>query len=85
LFLQIWDFNLGQLRSHEQSSSLEADYSESDMAYMMKSYGELIKGTSLATSKGLGLSGINCSLAHDDMTAFSVSSSHTLILIFFFV
>ncbi|KAL3368717.1 hypothetical protein AABB24_009512 [Solanum stoloniferum] len=73
---QIWDFNLGQLRSHEQSSSLEADYSESDMAYMMKSYGELIKGTSLATSKGLGLSGINCSLAHDDMTAFSNNSNN---------
>ncbi|KAJ8569594.1 hypothetical protein K7X08_006171 [Anisodus acutangulus] len=72
---QIWDFNLGQLRSHEQSSSVEADYSESDMAYMMKSYGELIKGTSLATSKGLGLSGINCSVAHDDMTAFSVMLS----------
>ncbi|KAK4357673.1 hypothetical protein RND71_023283 [Anisodus tanguticus] len=68
---QIWDFNLGQLRSHEQSSSVEADYSESDMVYMMKSYGELIKGTSLATSKGIGLSGINCSVAHDDMTAFS--------------
>lgn len=73
---QIWDFNLGQLRSHEQSSSLDADYSESDMAYMMKSYGELIKGTSLATSKGLGLSGINCTVAHDDMTAFSNNSNN---------
>ncbi|XP_055810578.1 zinc finger protein CONSTANS-LIKE 14-like [Solanum dulcamara] len=73
---QIWDFNLGQLRNHEQSSSLEADYSESDMAYMMKSYGELIKGTSLATSKGLGLSGINCSIARDDMTAFSNNSNN---------
>lgn len=73
---QIWDFNLGQLRSHEQSSSVEADYSESDMAYMMKSYGELIKGTSLATSKGLELSGINCSLAHEDMTAFTNNSNN---------
>lgn len=73
---QIWDFNLGQLRSHEQSSSLEADYSESDMACMMKSYGELIKGTSLATSKVLGLSGINCSVVHDDMTAFSNNSNN---------
>lgn len=73
---QIWDFNLGQLRSHEQSRSLEADYSESDMAYMMKSYGELIKGTSLATSKGLGFSGINCSVGHDDMTVFSNNSNN---------
>ncbi|KAK4377147.1 hypothetical protein RND71_003443 [Anisodus tanguticus] len=73
---QLWDFNLGQLRRHEQSSSVEADYSESDMAYMMKSYGELIKGTSLATSKGLGLSVINCSVAHDDMTAFSNNSNN---------
>ncbi|KAF3659757.1 Zinc finger protein CONSTANS-LIKE 15 [Capsicum annuum] len=73
---QIWDFNLGQLRSHEQSRSLEADYSESDMAYMMKSYDELIRGTSLASSKGLGFSGINCSAAHDDMTAFSNNSNN---------
>ncbi|MCE3049755.1 hypothetical protein HAX54_045721 [Datura stramonium] len=73
---QIWDFNLGQLRSHEQSSSLEADYSESDMAYMMKSYGELIKGTSFATSKGLALSGINCSIAHDGVAAFSNNSNN---------
>ncbi|XP_060214255.1 zinc finger protein CONSTANS-LIKE 13-like [Lycium barbarum] len=73
---QIWDFNLGQLRSHGQSSSVEADYSESDMAYMMKSYGELIKGTALATSKGLGFSAINCSVAHDDMTAFSNNSNN---------
>lgn len=73
---QIWDFNLGQLRSHEQSSSLEIDYSETDMAYMMKSYGELIKGASVATSKGLALSGINCSVAHDDVTAFSNNSNN---------
>ncbi|CAN4124149.1 unnamed protein product [Withania somnifera] len=75
---QIWDFNLGQLRSHEQTSSLEADYSETDMAYMLKSYGELIKGTLVATSKGLGVSGINCSVAHDDMTAFSNNSNNRM-------
>ncbi|CAN4116200.1 unnamed protein product [Withania somnifera] len=73
---QIWDFNLGQLRGHDQSSSLEADYSETDVAYMMKSYDEFIKGTSVVTSKGLGLLGNNCSVAHDDMTSFSNNSNN---------
>ncbi|CAK9144371.1 unnamed protein product [Ilex paraguariensis] len=71
---QIWDFNLGRLRDHEESGSLEAEYGGSDSVFMMKSYGELLKEASLETTKGLGeIYKMNSSTAHADITAFNVS------------
>ncbi|VFQ60909.1 unnamed protein product [Cuscuta campestris] len=63
---QIWDFNLGQSREHDESSPTEACYGSNDMTYMMKSYNELLKETSLTTSKALQLTPMNFSVTHDD-------------------
>nr|GME11106.1 zinc finger protein CONSTANS-LIKE 14-like [Ipomoea batatas] len=73
---QIWDFNLGQLRDHDESSPLEVGYGANDMAYMMKSYSELLKEASLANSKGSELSRMNFSVTHEDLTAFGNISNN---------
>ena len=72
--LQIWDFHLGQLRAQEESGPLEVGYGSSDAGFMIKSYSELLKEESLATTKGFGeIYGINCSMTHEDTSAFMVS------------
>ncbi|KAK4486047.1 hypothetical protein RD792_008710 [Penstemon davidsonii] len=73
---QIWDFNLGQSRDHEESNALELDCDM--MGYEMKSYGELLKESSLATRRGLDLSGVNCSSAHEEMIAFNSTSKNPM-------
>ncbi|XP_031098042.1 zinc finger protein CONSTANS-LIKE 14 [Ipomoea triloba] len=73
---QIWDFNLGQLRDHDESSPIEVGYGANDMAYMMKSYSELLKEASLANSKGSELSRMNFSVTHEDLTAFGNISNN---------
>ncbi|CAH9080289.1 unnamed protein product [Cuscuta europaea] len=67
---QIWDFNLGQLREQEEPSPAEAGYGANNMAYMMKSYSELLKEASLEDSKALELSRLSFSATHDDITTF---------------
>ncbi|KAL2560015.1 Zinc finger protein CONSTANS-LIKE 14 [Forsythia ovata] len=54
--VQIWDFNLGKLRGHEASSPLE-EYIATDMEYMVKNYGQLLKEADLP--------GVNRSIAHE--------------------
>ncbi|XP_047961580.1 zinc finger protein CONSTANS-LIKE 1-like [Salvia hispanica] len=61
----IWDFNLGQLRGHEESSPVELEFGGSDM-YTMKSYGE----ASLAKRRVVDISGVNCSVAKEDIIPF---------------
>ncbi|XP_011086854.2 LOW QUALITY PROTEIN: zinc finger protein CONSTANS-LIKE 14 [Sesamum indicum] len=73
---QIWDFNLGQLRGHEESSPLELEYDGSDMVYTVKNYGELLKEASGAKRIRVDLSGANCSIAHEDMIPFSSASNN---------
>nr|GMD79252.1 zinc finger protein CONSTANS-LIKE 14-like [Ipomoea batatas] len=73
---QIWDFNLGQLRDHDESSPIEVGYGANDVAYMMKSYSELLKEASLANSKGSELSRMNFSVTHEDLTAFGNISNN---------
>ena len=70
---QIWDFNLGQLRGNDESNTLEVGYSANEVGFMMKSYSELLKEPSSATTRGLELSGLNCSIVNEDMAAFNVS------------
>ncbi|KAL3818730.1 hypothetical protein ACJIZ3_004635 [Penstemon smallii] len=71
---QIWDFNLGQSRDHEESNALELDYDM--MGYEVKSYGELLKEASLTTRRGLDLPGVNCSSAHEEMIPFNSTSKN---------
>lgn len=56
---QIWDFNLGKLTGHEESSNLDLDYGGGEMMYSVKTYGELLKEASSAKRRGEELSGID--------------------------
>ncbi|KAL3655921.1 hypothetical protein CASFOL_000317 [Castilleja foliolosa] len=67
---QIWDFNLGQLRKHEEPDSVDLECGGSDMVYTVKSYSELLKETSL--EKGGG----NHSMVHEDIVPFSCTSNN---------
>ncbi|XAR64349.1 hypothetical protein NMG60_11024653 [Bertholletia excelsa] len=68
---QIWDFNLGRLRGHDESGPLEVECDADDGGFMMRSYNELLKEASLATSKGFGeLYGVNCSLTLEENATF---------------
>jgi hypothetical protein len=72
---QIWDFNLGRLRSHEEPGTLEVAYGANDAGFMIKNFGELFKDTSLTNTKMLGdMYQMNYPITHDDM-AFNVSHS----------
>lgn len=69
---QIWDFNLGRLRGSEESGQLEVVYAANDSGIMKKSYSELLKEASLATTKGCGdIFGVNSSMAHEDTSTFN--------------
>ncbi|KAJ9186121.1 hypothetical protein P3X46_005658 [Hevea brasiliensis] len=70
---QIWDFNLGRLRTQEEYDQLEV----SDAGFMIKNIGELMKETSLSNTKMLGdLYHLDCLIAHDDMTLFNNNSNN---------
>ncbi|OAY42512.1 zinc finger protein CONSTANS-LIKE 15 [Manihot esculenta] len=74
---QIWDFNLGQLRTHEESDQLEVEYGSSDAVFMIKNIGELMKETSLSNTKMLGgLYQLDCPMAHDDISLFNNKSNN---------
>ncbi|KAG8365824.1 hypothetical protein BUALT_Bualt17G0012000 [Buddleja alternifolia] len=75
---QIWDFNLGQSRGHEESKTLEIEYGGNEMVYSVKSYGELLKEATLATRRGVDLLGENCSIVHEDMIPFNSASDNLM-------
>ncbi|KAG9136812.1 hypothetical protein Leryth_004565 [Lithospermum erythrorhizon] len=72
---QIWDFNMGQLRGHDNNSQLEVGYAEGDMVYMMKSYGELLKETPFTTSRELEFTGASSFIDHENMAASDPNSN----------
>ncbi|GFP98160.1 zinc finger protein constans-like 14 [Phtheirospermum japonicum] len=67
---QIWDFNLGQLRGHDEPGSIDLECGGSDMVYTVKSYSELLKETSLEKR------GANYSIAHEDIIPFNCTSNN---------
>ncbi|KAL9386686.1 hypothetical protein Peur_019810 [Populus x canadensis] len=70
---QIWDFHLGQLRSHDESGQLEIEYGANDAGFVIKNFGEPMKETSLTNTKMLGnMYQMNCSIVHDDMASFNL-------------
>ncbi|KAK9276325.1 hypothetical protein L1049_005857 [Liquidambar formosana] len=74
---QIWDFHLGKLRGHEESNPLEVGYGASNTGFMIKSYGEIIKESSLTTTKVLGeMYQMNCSMPQEDITLFINNSNN---------
>ncbi|XP_065853085.1 zinc finger protein CONSTANS-LIKE 14-like [Euphorbia lathyris] len=73
---QIWDFNLGQLRTHEESDQLEVEYVTGD-AFTIKNIGELMKETSFSNAKFLGdIYQISCPITTDDITLYCNNSNN---------
>ncbi|XP_030542133.1 zinc finger protein CONSTANS-LIKE 15 [Rhodamnia argentea] len=74
---QIWDFNLGRLRSQEEASAVEVGYGESNEGFMIKSYDELMKETSIMTTKMFGdVYQLNGYLLPEDIALYNANSSN---------
>ncbi|KAK6930761.1 CCT domain [Dillenia turbinata] len=74
---QIWDFNLGWTRGHEESSPLEVGYGATSVEFMIKSYSELIKEEPFSTKNVLGdIYGMNNSMACEDIMSFNNNSNN---------
>ncbi|XP_058103002.1 zinc finger protein CONSTANS-LIKE 15 isoform X2 [Magnolia sinica] len=70
---QIWDFNLGRSREHGENASLDVGYGTNEAGFIIKSYDDFMKETSLATTKVLeDIYDMNCSSAHEDISSTDV-------------
>ncbi|KAE8023746.1 hypothetical protein FH972_009414 [Carpinus fangiana] len=75
---QIWDFNLGRLRGHEETGTLEVAYGANDAGFMIKNFGEFMKETTLNNAKMLGdMFQMNCPISHHDMAFSNISNNPT--------
>uniref|UniRef100_A0A0D3H2L6 CCT domain-containing protein n=1 Tax=Oryza barthii TaxID=65489 RepID=A0A0D3H2L6_9ORYZ len=50
---QIWDFNLGKSRDHNENSALEVGFGSNNGGFMIKSYNDMLKEISSGTTKDL--------------------------------
>lgn len=50
---QIWDFNLGRSRNHNENSALEVEFGSNNGGFMIKSYNDMLKEISSGTTKDL--------------------------------
>ncbi|XP_047091856.1 zinc finger protein CONSTANS-LIKE 14-like [Lolium rigidum] len=50
---QIWDFNLGRSRNHNENSALEIGFGSNSGGFMIKSYNDMLKEISSGTTKDL--------------------------------
>ncbi|KAF0900018.1 hypothetical protein E2562_026258 [Oryza meyeriana var. granulata] len=50
---QIWDFNLGKSRDHNETSALEVGFGSNNEGFMIKSYSDMLKEISSGTTKDL--------------------------------
>uniref|UniRef100_A0A0D9XA79 CCT domain-containing protein n=1 Tax=Leersia perrieri TaxID=77586 RepID=A0A0D9XA79_9ORYZ len=50
---QIWDFNLGKSRDHNENSALEVGFSSNNGGFMIKSYNDMLKEISSGATKDL--------------------------------
>jgi hypothetical protein len=68
---QIWDFNLGRSRHHDEKSALEVGYGSNHGGFMIKSYSDMLKDISSGTTKDLEdiYDSRYCSTAEDIMSS----------------
>jgi hypothetical protein len=68
---QIWDFNLGRSRDHDEKSVLEVGYGSNHGGFMIKSYSDMLKEISSGTTKDLEdiYDSRYCSTAEDIMSS----------------
>lgn len=65
---QIWDFNLGRSRVHNESSQLEIGYGINNAGFTIKSYNDLLKENSFSTTKILeDIYDTKCPSVNDDV------------------
>nr|XP_010907078.1 zinc finger protein CONSTANS-LIKE 14 [Elaeis guineensis] len=70
---QIWDFNLRRSRDRIESSSLEIRYDTSSGGFIIKSYSDLLKENSFATTKILkDIYNANCPSANEDILSSNI-------------
>ncbi|CAM0911824.1 unnamed protein product [Alopecurus aequalis] len=50
---QIWDFNLGRSRNHNENSAVEIGFGSNNGGFMIKSYSDMLKEISSGTAKDL--------------------------------
>lgn len=66
---QIWDFNLGRSREHNESSSLEAGHFGNSSGFMIKSYSELKESSFAITEVLEGFYEKNCASSNEDASS----------------
>lgn len=85
---QIWDFNLGRSRDHDEKSALEVGYGSNHGGFMIKSYSDMLKEISSGTTKDLEdiYDSRYCSTAEDIMSSniCQLSSKNVSLLPLFF-
>ncbi|XP_061990812.1 zinc finger protein CONSTANS-LIKE 14-like [Rosa rugosa] len=73
---QIWDFNLGKLRDHEETVPLDVPYGSGGSGFMIKNFSELLKEASLTDTKMYGdMYQMNCPIGQDDIK-FNINSNN---------
>ncbi|XP_050371870.1 zinc finger protein CONSTANS-LIKE 14-like [Argentina anserina] len=71
---QIWDFNLGKLRDHNETIPLDVSYGSGGSGFIMQNFSELLKEASLTDTKVFGnMYQMNCSMGQEDIK-FSINS-----------
>ncbi|XP_006844546.2 zinc finger protein CONSTANS-LIKE 13 [Amborella trichopoda] len=67
---QTWDFSSMRVRENDDHTVLETGYGIHDAAFRMKTYNELVEGTSLGNTNCLeDLYDLNCSSTQDDISS----------------
>ncbi|KAG2580299.1 zinc finger protein CONSTANS-LIKE 15-like [Panicum virgatum] len=68
---QIWDFNLGRSRDHDEKSAIEVGFGSNHGGFMIKSYSDMLKEISSGTTKDLEdiYDSRYCSTAEDVMSS----------------
>ncbi|CAO2207418.1 unnamed protein product [Urochloa humidicola] len=68
---QIWDFNLGRSRDHDEKSAIEVGFGSNRGGFMIKSYSDMLKEISSGTTKDLEdiYDSRYCSTAEDIMSS----------------
>lgn len=68
---QIWDFNLGRSRDHDEKSAVEVGFGSNHGGFMIKSYSDMLREISSGTTKDLEdiYDSRYCSTAEDIMSS----------------
>ncbi|XP_004310121.1 PREDICTED: zinc finger protein CONSTANS-LIKE 14-like [Fragaria vesca subsp. vesca] len=73
---QIWDFNLGKSRGHDETVPLDVSYGSGGSGFMIKNFSDLLKEASLTDTKVFGdMYQMNGSIGQEDIK-FNINSNN---------